>query len=179
MSTKYGGTKKKQKSIEAKILNTDSRQQMMQNSKNIKIQSQGTNKLLRGINSQNINLSNQKLNTQLKKPAKYLQNNFLPQKSDSKERSGNRATQDKQQVLKNTSKKHLIPTASSKNQDFLLKELNDVMSQSSSNDSNPDPDLHPMPESSCSEAGGNLTQLAGKISPSKFLRPNEVSDPNC
>ena len=43
------------------------------------------------------------------------------------------------------------------------------MSQSSLNDSNPDPDLHPQPESSCSDTGG----LQGK-SPMQMLQPKEV-----
>jgi len=64
---------------------------------------------------------------------------------------------------------HRIPTAVGKNQDYLLKELNDVMSQSSLDDSNPDPDLHPQPESSCSDAGG----LQGK-SPMQILQPRDL-----
>ena len=63
----------------------------------------------------------------MKKPSKYLQN---AQRSDDKIKK---------------KKVHKIPTGN----DLLMKELNDVMSQSSSN---PYPDLHPMPESSCSEA---------------------------
>jgi hypothetical protein len=59
---------------------------------------------------------------------------------------------------------HRIPTVIDKNQDYLLKELNDVMSQSSLEDSNPDPDLHPQPESSCSDTGA----LQGK-SPKRML----------
>jgi hypothetical protein len=70
---------------------------------------------------------------------------------------------------------HKIPTASGN--DILMKEINDVMSQSSQNDSNPDPDLHPLPESSCSDTGG------GKKSPIQILQHKEddsvlISDTN-
>ena len=72
-------------------------------------------------------------------------------------------------------KVHKIPTAAGN--DILMKEINDVMSQSSQNDSNPDPDLHPLPESSCSDTGG------GKKSPVQILQHKEddsvlVSDNN-
>ena len=111
---------------------------------NIKI---GTSKLLSGLktNQNNINLSNQK--NQTKKPTKYLQN---AQRSDSKDKTMFKDKFKKQKV-------HKIPTAAGN--DILMKEINDVMSQSSQNDSNPDPDLHPLPESSCSDTGG------GKKSP--------------
>ena len=52
-----------------------------------------------------------------------------------------------------------------------MKEINDVMSQSSLNDSNLDPDLHPLPESSQSDTG-----FLREKTPVQVLKPRDLEN---
>ena len=79
VSTKQGGTKKKQKSSDARNSQGVNKNLLSGQNDRIKIQSSGTNKLLAGVKADkyhsNINLSNQKNQASRGKPSKYLQNN--------------------------------------------------------------------------------------------------------
>ena len=79
-SAKHGaGTKKKQKSSDARTSQGLNKNLLTGQNEKIKIQTSGANKLIPGVKAEkyhsNINLSNQKNQAARGKPSKYLQNN--------------------------------------------------------------------------------------------------------